>query len=525
VTLAERLARLGEILVALSGSPIPTHLFQTLADRALDAIAADYFAVCLQDEDGKGYRVHGLAGPGVEVSARRFAREEGLVGRVLHGGRVHVVHDLAAETSSAPDLEGALVAAGLQSALVVAVRRGLDPIGALLFARRGARGFDGDDLEVAGLLAAGVGSALEASRLYQALADERSTLGALLGSTADAVLMVNDDGLVVLANPAVRPMLGLAPDALLGRPCAEVLAHAPLRALLRAGRPGTAEVALPDGRIAQASLVPVATPYGEPIGLAAVLRDITVLKQLDQMKNDFVNTVSHDLKSPITAIGLTADLLRGSKPGDTRFRDRCERIIEMADHMRELVGDLLDLGKIEAGLEPPDEAIDLVPLLHEVGRLVAPQAEAKQIALGIEGPGAAPVLAARSRLRQALLNLVGNAVKYTPAGGRVDVRAELVPGSPAAPGEPGAGGRVHLRVTDTGIGIPARDLPHVFDKFYRVKSEATSEIAGTGLGLAITRSIVEVHQGRLWVESVEGSGSTFHLELPLSGEVPPGPAT
>ncbi len=274
------------------------------------------------------------------------------------------------------------------------------------------------------------------------------------------------------------------------------------------GLPGVVELPLPDGRTAQASLVFVTTEYGEPVGLAAILRDITLLKNLEQMKNDFVNTVSHDLKSPIMAIAMTTELLMKTAPatGEEAYRERCRRILRSANQMTELVTDLLDLGKIEAGLEGPGEPIDLVALIGEAVKALAAPAEAKRIAITVEAPVTALVTGVRARLAQVLGNLIGNAVKYTRDGGRVQVVVEA-----AAPPE---GAPIRLRVVDTGIGIPARDLPHVFDKFYRVKSDSTAGISGTGLGLAITRSIVEAHRGRIGVESIEGVGSTFWVELP-----------
>ena len=181
-------------------------------------------------------------------------------------------------------------------------------------------------MHVASLLAAGVSGALETSRLYQALADERSTLGAVLGSTEDAVVMVSEDGLVVLANPAARSILGLVTEAVTGRPCADALAGSPLLPVFEYGRPGTSELMLPDGRVAQVSLVAVTTPYGEPVGLAAILRDITVLKQLEQMKNDFVAAVSHDLKNPISVITMTADMMRATVTANARLLAWCDRI-------------------------------------------------------------------------------------------------------------------------------------------------------------------------------------------------------
>jgi PAS domain S-box-containing protein len=509
--LAGRLRRVGEVLIALSGSPVPTHLFQTLEEQTQAVVPHDYLAVCLEDVERRGYLVHSLSAlPGGAVSSRLFHRDEGLPGQAIRTGRALLVADLEAVPGAAADLDGALVRAGLRAALAVPVRRGLEVVGALLFARPGPR-YDDEDLEVGTLLAAGLSAGLETCRAYQALADERSTLAAVLTSTADAVVMVGGDGLVLLANPGARAMLGVAPEAVIGRPLAEAIAHPPLRRLLEAGRPGIVELRLPDGRTAQASLVAVTTEYGEPVGLAAILRDITLLKELDQMKTDFVSTVSHDLKSPIMAIAMTAELLLKAAPAEPAHRERCERILRSARNMTDLVTDLLDLGKIEAGLEGAGEAVDLVPLIAEVVREQAAAAEAKRIAVAVAGPDAARVRGVRARLAQVLTNLIGNALKYTGAGGRVVVTVEA---------ETAGDRRVRLRVSDNGIGIPARDLPHVFDKFYRVKSDATTGISGTGLGLAITRSIVEAHAGRLGVESREGEGSTFWVELPGAADGP-----
>jgi two-component system phosphate regulon sensor histidine kinase PhoR len=140
---------------------------------------------------------------------------------------------------------------------------------------------------------------------------------------------------------------------------------------------------------------------------------------------------------------------------------------------------------------------------------VGPGAEAKNITLHVQTPPAAETMAARTRIRQALVNLLENAVKYTPAGGTV---------TPSSAFSAGAQGpeSLTIRITDTGVGIPAKDLPHVFDKFFRVKSEATQGTSGTGLGLAITKSIIEAHGGRIRVESLEGAGTTFMVELPLA---------
>ena len=507
MSLAERLTRLGELLVAMSRSPVPTHLFQTLADEAGGALPNDYVAVCLADSEQGGYLVHSLAAlPDRSALAPRvFMPDEGVPGRAMRSGQACVVHELARAEGATADLEGALARAGLGSALVVPVRRGLEILGALLFARRAAAAFTPDDVHVATLIASGMSAALETSRAYQALADERSTLAAVLGSTDDAVLMVNPDGIVLLANPAVQPMLGLVPETLLGRPLREVIEHVGVRALFESSPRRPVELALADGRTAQATVVPVVTPYGEAVGAAAVLRDITLLKNLQAMKDDFVHAVSHDLKSPISAIAGLAYLLQQDHREDAQYQRRLQRLRDTAKAMGDLVSDLLDLGRIEAGLDPATERDDVVPLIEGVVQTLGHEAEAKPITIETTLPKDCWLPMSAARLRQALLNLVGNAIKYTAAGGRVHVTLAV----------DDALGTATIAVRDTGRGIPAADLPHVFDKFYRVKSHAADGTPGTGLGLTIVKSIVDLHHGRVRVESVEDTGSTFCVDLPL----------
>jgi two-component system, OmpR family, phosphate regulon sensor histidine kinase PhoR len=507
---AERLKRLSETLTELFRSPIPTHFFQTLGDHAGSAVPHEYLAVCLADPEKGSYLVHTLAGLDVgAVSLRGFSLYEGLPGRAMTTGQSQRIDDLTLVRDGVHDLEGVLISAGLRATLVVPIRRGLDVFGALLFASRPPVTYGDDDAQVATLLAAGLSAALETSQAYQTLADERMTMLGVLGSTADAVIAMNLGGLVLLANGAVRQMLGLTPDVIEGRPLLEVVDYGPLRDLFVKGKPGISELPLPDGRIAQASMVQVVTPFGEPVGLAVVLRDISLLKNLEQMKNDFINTVSHDLKSPITVIAGLADLMRMAGPADPNFEKHCHDIRDTAQHMADLVTDLLDIGKIEAGLDAAREPMDVVPVAEEALRLVRPNAERKTIDLRTDLPEHAIVIAASIRIRQALVNLIDNGIKYTPSGGRVTVSAAFSAGGDGAE-------TVTIRVSDTGLGIPARDLPHVFDKFYRVKSKATRDIAGTGLGLAITKTIVESVGGRIRVESVEGAGTTFTVELPVA---------
>jgi two-component system, OmpR family, phosphate regulon sensor histidine kinase PhoR len=513
VSLVDRLGQLGELLIALSESPVPTHAFQTLADQADSPMPGDYLGICLKDADGAGYVVHSLTGPGMErVPTHLFPAGAGWLGRAMDAGRAVLIEDTAV-AGGAPELEAALIGLGLRTVLIAPVRRGPAALGALMFGRA-ANVYEQDDLHIATLMAAGVAAALETSRAYQALSDERSMLAAVLTSTQDAVLMINDDGTVLLANPAVRPMLGLEPDVVVGRPLAEALPDSALRVLLEAGQLTTAELTLPDGRTAHVVVVPVSTPFGEAVGFAAILRDVTLFKTLEEMKNEFVHTVSHDLKNPIQTIAGTTELMLSMDPGDPRHRGWCERIQRTALYMGELVGDLLDLGTIESGVEGAGEESDVVALVTDAVMALSAEAEAQGIEIALQMPPAAVVLARPRRIQQALRNVIGNALKYTRSAGRVTV--SVTTGTTAlAAGVPARA--VLITVSDTGIGIPAAALPFVFDKFYRVATGSASSRPGTGLGLAITKSIVEAHGGRVWVESREHHGTTLTIALPVAG--------
>lgn len=522
MNLNERLTYLGELLVTLSGAPVPSHQFQTIADFAGGVIQFDYLAVCLIDPDQQGYLVHSLAGEARNaIPQRLFDLQEGLPGHVIQRNRLLIVEDMLANEHAAADLEGACSRLGLASALIAPLSRGDEALGALFFAAAPPKVYDQDDRQVAILLAAGLSAALETARLFQALADERSTLSAVLTSSKDAILVVNPEGRILMANPAVRDMLGLKTEALTGHLASEAIANEALRQLLTGNQPEVVDITLPNGRVAQATLSPVTTPYGEQVGWAATLRDITLLKKLEQMKNEFVNTVSHDLKNPISSIALGVDLLHRAGKLNKQQQSIAGRLRNTVYYMDELVGDLLNLGKIEAELEMPLAPLDLSALLQEVLDKLQDQIEKKKQRIQVTAPSPLMAQGNPARLKQVLLNLIGNGVKYTPEGGDIAITAyKSQPGDLELPAAAGNGLKslpdkplVVAHIKDSGIGIPAADLPFIFDKFYRVQSRQTSEIQGTGLGLSIVKSIIEAHQGAIWVESVEGEGSVFSFYL------------
>jgi signal transduction histidine kinase len=221
------------------------------------------------------------------------------------------------------------------------------------------------------------------------------------------------------------------------------------------------------------------------------------------MKTEFVSTVSHDLRSPLTSILGYAQMLKTVGTLNDKQQMFVERIMRGANQITELISDLLDIGKIEAGLDMEMVPYDLAAMTGDTVEQFKGQATDKNQKLMYHSPTVpAPVLGNELRLRQVISNLVGNAIKYTPTGGEISATVQV------------ENSTVLLSVQDNGIGIPPADLPYIFDQFYRVKTDETADIQGTGLGLSICKSIVEKHQGHIWVESEPGKGSIFRVSLP-----------
>lgn len=524
ISVEQRLSHLSDLLVDLLSSPVPSDQFQYLADNAQNVIPCDYLAICLIDPDTEEarsiYRVHSLLGFAAGAIPQRRFQDEGIVSQVIRSMEPYYAQDLTADPYGCPDLEGILGKLGIRVGLVVPLQQDGKPLGALFFAARPETQYEADDIKLAGKLADGLSGALENARIYQLLSDDRGTLEAVLRSTQDAVMLVNGQGRVLMSNPAVREMFDLSEREIIGRSLQNTVDNRDLIRLFASGEPGIVEVPLADGRITQASLVRVGTSYGEQIGWAAVFRDISLFKELEQMKNDFVNTVSHDLKNPISSILLAAGLMNRLGALTDEQLAMNKRIVDTAKYMNELVSDLLDLGRITTGLDMDVEPVDMVFLIEEVMEALSSQIEDKNHEMKLDLPDRAIVNGNFGRLKQVLMNLVGNAVKYTPTHGTIHVTVTtadpdgLIDMPEESPALEKRESLIVVRVEDTGLGIPKTDLPHVFDRFFRVHSEETADIKGTGLGLAIAKSIIEAHDGRIWVESEEGRGSTFAFYLP-----------
>jgi two-component system phosphate regulon sensor histidine kinase PhoR len=350
------------------------------------------------------------------------------------------------------------------------------------------------------------------------LAGEQSRLTAVLEHMADGVLITDAAGQVQLINPAAAQLLGTTREAALGRSFVQVVRDHRLVEVWEGCRARSEEqiTALELERL-RLFLRVIVTPLQEAgrQNRLVILQDLTEIRRLDTMRRDFVSNISHELRTPLASLKALVDTLRDGAlddpPAAQRFLDRIETEV---DALTQMVQELLELSRIESGQVPlrlvPTTVTEVVTL--PVERL-HPQAERAGLSLAIDlPPDLPPVLADAERGQQVVTNLVHNAIKFTQPGGQVTVRAYVAGDggqSPATdPGRP----EVVIKVTDTGVGIPADDLPRIFERFY--KADRARSGGGTGLGLAIAKHIVQGHGGRIWAESVEGRGSTFYFSLP-----------
>jgi two-component system phosphate regulon sensor histidine kinase PhoR len=346
------------------------------------------------------------------------------------------------------------------------------------------------------------------------LTEERDRAGQILDALDDGVLLLDGAGRLLVANPAARSWFGLPDDLRPGLPVQRVLGVPQVSELAEkaaeAGAPvvGNLTVVFPEPRTLALRAFPLADrgPTGR---IVVTMTDITQRRRLEVLRRDFVANASHELKTPVAAVRALAETLLTALPEDPEAGRRfAVRIGREAERLDVLARDLLDLARVERGTLDV-EPVDLVGLAKEMVALLADRAEERRIRLSTELQPNVAVRGDRAQLGLLLSNLIDNALRYTPAKGTVCVRLDATES------------RAVLQVADTGEGIPAAELPRIFERFYRVDKARARQTGGTGLGLAIVRHVAEAHGGTVRVDSELSRGSTFTVTLPVAG--PPGP--
>jgi len=339
--------------------------------------------------------------------------------------------------------------------------------------------------------------------------DAAADVTALLDVVGVGVLRVDPELVVAAASPAAHALLGRRAGALAGRSVMEALTdHRAEELVRRALVVGSASGELVGRGTDAPTLLLRArrTPSGDAW---VALEDVTELRRLQRIRAEFIDNLSHELRTPLTTVSLLAETLARDAPGlPPRVAERIGKIEVETGHLVQMVNELLDLAKIESGRQPlVVDDLDLRALAAATIERIALFAERQGVRLELEAAPAIPhVRGDGARLGQALLNLVHNAVKFSPPGTPVTVRVRA------------AESEVVVSVADRGPGIPPSALPRLFERFYKVdRARPRGAGGGTGLGLAIARHVVEAHGGRIWAESEEGSGSTFSFAIPIAG--------
>jgi len=366
-----------------------------------------------------------------------------------------------------------------------------------------------------------VSKAIQMTRTLQDIATEKTRLKTIVNYLAGGVLVTDKSKNIILYNPTLLKMLGYGGDTLDDQPLHALTTDEKLTGIidgileLNTGEfkllsaeiePHERGEELSNQLYLRAQAVPFQNRLGEILGSVTIIDDITHLKLLDEMKSAFVNMVSHEIRSPLTTILSQIKILTDGLAGELgpKQADILGKMSRKVSGLVELSNELLDLSRIEAGLIVQDkQPLQLMDILESLVEFIQARAKEKNISLTLKKTNLPLINADMKSMEEVFSNLITNAIIYTPEGGKVDVSGEV------------KGDFVGVSISDTGYGIAPDELPRIFDKFYRSKTEKTRNIVGTGLGLPIVKSIVEAHNGTVKVESEEGVGSTFYVRLPI----------
>ncbi|MDZ5605822.1 ATP-binding protein [Bacillus pseudomycoides] len=350
---------------------------------------------------------------------------------------------------------------------------------------------------------------LQEMTLEQEMQQDR--LHTLIENMGSGMILIDSRGYISLVNRSYKEIFHVTDEEYLDRLYYEAFLHAEIIELVE-------EIFMTEVKVRKQMLLPLGIErkhfevYGAPIigtnhewkGIVLVFHDITELKKLEQMRKDFLANVSHELKTPITSIkGFSETLLDGAMENQQFCEHFLHIILKESERMQGLIEDLLDLSKIEQqGFKLNMGTVDMKELLGEIKMVLENKSQDKEIFLQVDVLRHVSVIGDPSRLKQIFINLVNNAIVYTPAGGTVSVK--LLEDEHNA----------YIKVSDTGIGISKEEIPRIFERFYRVDKARSRNTGGTGLGLSIVKHLVEAHQGTITVDSTVGEGTTFTVALP-----------
>jgi PAS domain S-box-containing protein len=357
---------------------------------------------------------------------------------------------------------------------------------------------------------------LEKEKSLQDIANEKSRTLTIINHMADGVLVTDQNGCVVLHNPAITRMLELDKELPVGKNILEWSGNSEIKDMLEnilsikdshsQGISREFAWGNPPQRFFMAHSAPIRNELRELLGSVTIFNDVSRFKELDQMKSDFVNMVSHELRSPLSSIRQQISVVTEGLAGEISEKQEeiLQRVLQRLDGHLAMISNLLDLSRIEAGrLVQQKERIILPKIIEEVVELMAPEAEKKGLTFKVTLDSQVfPIFADYQSMETVFNNLVSNAIKYNREKGAVSITAQ------------NSGEFVEIKVSDNGVGIEKENLSQIFDKFYRIRTEKTRKVVGSGLGLPLVKDIVEAHLGTITVESESEQGTTFTILIP-----------
>ena len=488
----ETLFRLGQSITAeLDTDSVLT----AIVEAAVELTGAEEGSLLLLDDNREQLYVRAAKNFQEDfVRTFRLPVQDSLAGTVLQTAQPVILDETSPQKIKTSYL--------VHSLIYVPLRLNEEVIGVLGVDNRNNRlPFLKHDVQLLSTLAEYAVIALQNARLFASTQAERNKLSTVLRRIQDGVIVIDKQRQVLLLNQVAELSLGVEAPKVIGKPVQEIMPHDEVLALLdthTGSLSNRTEYTTADGRVfsAQYSRIP-------EVGGALTFHDITNLRTLDRMKTEFVGTVSHDLRSPLTAILGYAELVERAGPVNELQAEFIRRVQNSVINISHLVDDLVNLGRIQTGLDVGNSLVDLQKTLQVAIEPFKTILSEKKIHLTVKMPPDLPAYYGNAvQLRRMFDNILDNAIKYTNPGGAIQVIGQLEQN------------QVIMQFTDNGVGIPPKDLPFVFDKFFR-GSNNTPETNGTGLGLAIVKSAVEAHSGRVWIESSPDQGTTLTVVLPL----------
>lgn len=514
-------------------------LLAMLLRWTLDETGAEAGAVCMVDHERKelvmqvyeGYADEIIPSHILEPQSRRWTWDDGLAGQAVRTARALLVRDVSQETGVRP------FESSIRAELAVPVQLDDQVIAVLVLDSPRSAAFDEDELAFVSALCERAGHAIARAQNYQETFEASTQLGQVFGSIPTALALIDPNGNILRTNPSWAITWGLAEqeidkpfhipldmvDALLPR----LQDPLPLIEFCNKGHTHPNESHMINLRLIKPIQelhilsLPTRDSQTQITGRLWVVSDVTREQQLDRAKNEFVSIVSHELRTPLTSILGFTELLLARDFEPTEQKRFIQTVYDQAEHLSQIVEDLLSMSRIDSGkVKLNCWIVELRQIIAEITNQLGDM-ERHKLLIHLADP-LPPVYVDRDKVKQILFNLITNAIKYSPGGGEIELSVKGAISSSteenSLPTDHPDGNWIVLSVRDEGIGISPEDKEHIWERFYRVDNTNIRRIGGTGLGLSIARSLVELHGGRIWLESELGTGSTFFFTLPVATE-------